>query len=127
MNTLLALVVYIVALIAAVSVFQLTVLAFRNPFRPTWLNKAGAESIAATANVGSLSVSTAFEIAGLIAAGFNAFFALAITMALIFGVVIFNWHIFRYGERLRRADAGHSPFEPLTIVQGPHGVPATSN
>ena len=125
-NTLLPLLAHTAVLIAVVSAIQLTVLAFRNPLRPAWLKKAGADTLAAVAIAAGLSLAVAFEIAGLVAAGINAFAAVGIAAALCFGVASFNWRRFHCGDRLRRADAGHSPFAPPPPAPKPHRAPAAS-
>jgi hypothetical protein len=124
MNTSLVILAYTAGLIAVISAMQLALLAFRNPLRSEWLKKAGADTVTCVAMTAGLSFATAYEIAGLIAAGANVFVAIGVTIALIFGVALFNWRVFRFGERLRRADAGHSPFEHLHATQEPQRTPA---
>ena len=124
MNTYLVILAHTAVLIAVISAMQIAILAFRNPFRSGWLKKAGADTVTCVVTTASLSFATAYEIAGLIAAGVNVFVAIGVTVALIFGVAIFNGRVFRFGERLRRADAGHSPFEHLHARQKPQRTPA---
>ena len=124
MNTFLVILAHTAVLIAVISAMQVAILAFRNPFRSGWLNKAGADTATCVVMTASLSFATAYEIAGLIAAGIHAFVAIGVTVALIFGVAIFNWRFFRFGERLRRAEAGHSPFEHLHARQASQRTPA---
>ena len=126
MNALTLLLAETAILIAVISAIQLTVLAFRNPLRPAWLKMAGADALAAVAIAAGISIATAGEIAGLIAAGVNAFAAIGITVALCVGVAFFNWRVFRCGDRLRRTDAGHSPFGPLPTASKPDRAPAAS-
>ena len=126
MSTLALLLAETAILIAVVSAIQLTVLVFRNPFRPAWLKMSGTDAVAAVAIAAGVSIATAGEIAGLIAAGVNAFAAIGITVALSVGVGVFNWRVFRCGERLRRADAGQSPFGPLPAAPKPDRAPAAS-
>jgi hypothetical protein len=126
MNTLLPLLAHTAVLIAVISAVQLTVLAFRNPLRPSWLKRPVADTLAAVAIAAGLSLAAAFEIASLVAAGVNAFAAIGITAALCFGVAYFNWRVFHCGDRLRRADAGHSPFGPPPAAPKPHRAPAAS-
>lgn len=115
-------------LILMIGAIQLTVLIFRNPFRASWLRTNGAETLASVSMVAGFSFATGFEIASLVVAGVNPFLAIAATAALCLGVATFNWRKFRCGERLRRADAGQSPFaQPAAaaIVQHGGARPAT--
>lgn len=113
MNTLFAVIADTAILVAVVSAIQLTVLAFRNPLRPDWLRMRGADNLASMAIAAALAFAMGLEITGLSAAGLNSFAAICLTVALILGVAIFNWRVFRCGERLRRADGGLSPFTRL--------------
>jgi len=113
------------ALIAVVSGIQLAVLAFRNPLRPHWLRVTGSDNFASMLIATSLAFAVGFEISGLVAAGLNPAMAMGLTVGLVFGVGIFNWRAFRCGERLRRADAGLSPFAALDKRSSPRRARAT--
>jgi hypothetical protein len=126
MNTPFAILAHTAALVAVISAIQLTVLAFRNPFRRLWLRKSGVANLAAVAISAGFSIAAGSEVAGLVAAGVNAFVAIGVTTALTIVVAAFNWRVFRCGERLRLADAGRSPFEALTLAQKPQRAPAVS-
>lgn len=108
----------IVAVVATIGLVLLLLLVFRNPLRPAWLKKGGAEAAAATAIVAMLSFSMAFLIAGLARAGVDALVAMAFAIALAGGAWWGLWRLFAIGERLRRADAGQSPFHKLETVAG---------
>lgn len=106
-----------VSVVAVMGLMQLCLLAFRNPHRPSWLRGGGAEAFAATAIVAAISFSIAFLIAGLTWAGLDAFVAMFLGLGVAGGSSWLIWRLFGVSERLRRAEAGRSPFEPLTPKQ----------
>lgn len=114
MQTTLSLVFELVFVAATVSIIQLLVLAFRNPHRPQWLRGGFAESVAVLGIVMGLTLSTAMLIAGLVGSGANVFVSLVIAALVPFAVAFVNARLFHLRERLRRAEAGASPFTPFS-------------
>lgn len=99
-----------VAVAAVVSAIELIVLLFRNPLRPRWLRTSLAESVAVLAIVMGLTFVLATFISGMIGAGLNVFVALVAGVCIPVLVAVVNERLFGIRERLRRADAGQSPF-----------------
>jgi hypothetical protein len=116
MEMLLSLAAEFALVIIAVSAVQFLVLVFRNSRRPAWLRHSFIESTAVITIVMGITLTVAILASGLIASGINVMVSLAIATVLPIAVAIANWRIFRVGERLRRADAGASPFASLSAA-----------
>jgi hypothetical protein len=100
-----------VAVIAAlVGAILSTGLAFRNPLRARWLHRDSAATGAALAISAAVCFGAGFMIAGSTAAGWSVATAIGLTVAVFLGSGFVIWRVFEIGERLRRADAGQSPF-----------------
>jgi hypothetical protein len=99
-----------ITLVAVVTAIVFCVLGFRNPFRPAWMKRAGIDNLAAMGIAAALAFVIGFEISGLAAAGLPAAYAMAFTIALVIGTAFAVIRLLGVGERLRRADAGESPF-----------------
>jgi len=99
-----AVVVAIVAAILFVGV------AYRNPFRPRWMYRDSASTAAALAISSAVCFGAGYMIAGSIAAGLGVATAIGLTVVVFLGSGFAIWRVFEIGERLRRADAGQSPF-----------------
>lgn len=100
-----------VAVVAAlVGAILFTGLAFRNPSRARWLHRDSAATGAALAISASVCFGAGYMIAGSIAAGWSVATAIGLTIAAFLGSGFAIWRVFEIGERLRRADAGLSPF-----------------
>lgn len=121
MSTLFALLVCTAILIAVIIAVPLTVLAYRNPFRPAWLRTSVADIAGAIGLTLGLSFAVAVEIASLAAMGINAFVALGLIVVVGVGLGIFIWRLLRCSERLREADAGRSPFNAERPRRAPAG------
>jgi hypothetical protein len=113
MQTIVSLIVELAFVAIVVSAIQLLVLIFRNPHRPQWLRYGGTEAVAVLLIVAGVTLSIATLITGLVGAIGNVFASLIIAAIIPIAVAMVNQRIFRIGERLRRSDAGVSPFGPL--------------
>lgn len=85
-------------------------LAFRNERRPALLKRGSVEAIAANLIAIGIVFAIGFLINGLTGAGMNALYAILLSAVLFFGASIAVWKALDVRERLRRADAGQSPF-----------------
>ena len=110
MTSLAFLLVATVALVAALAATQLALLAFRNPFRSLWLRRPGADNAAAIAITFGVSLTFAFEISALVGIGVPTLIAILAAPVLVAGISWSIWRLLGCRERLRRADAGKSPF-----------------
>jgi hypothetical protein len=61
-----------------------------------------------------VTLSVAILASGLIGAGLNVFVSLVVSALVPITVAFGNWRAFQVGERLRRAEAGASPFASLS-------------
>jgi hypothetical protein len=113
MQTIVSLIVELAFVAIVVSAIQLLVLVFRNPHRPQWLRYGGTEAIAVLIIVAGVTLSIATLVSGLVGAGVNVFASLIIAAVTPIAVAIANQRIFQVRKRLRRTDAGESPFAPL--------------
>jgi hypothetical protein len=98
------------ALVAIVAAILFVGVAYRNPFRPQWMYRDSASTVAALAISSAVCFGAGYMIAGSIAAGFGVATAIGLTVALFLGAGYAIWRLFDIGGRLRRADAGQSPF-----------------
>ena len=97
---------------AVVGAIALTGLAFRNPFRPTWLRSDWTSTVASLAIAAAVCFASGYMIAGSVVAGFGVATAIVLMLAVyaVAGYAVVRG--FEMGERLRRSDAGQSPFYP---------------
>lgn len=88
----------------------LAMVGLRNPHNPAWLRSEEAAHAASFVLVVLISMVFAWAVTGLTEAGLRIAAAMPIALAVIVisGAVL--WFAFNVGERLRRADAGRSPF-----------------
>jgi drug/metabolite transporter (DMT)-like permease len=100
----------VAVVVALVGAILFTGLAFRNPLRARWLQRDSASTGAALAISSAVCFGAGYMIAGSIAAGLGVAMAIGLTVAIFLGSGFAIWRIFEIGERLRRADAGQSPF-----------------
>ena len=114
------------AVIAAVLVCQFVVLLFRDPHRHAILRIDATQTLAAVALVALACLAVGSLIAGLVDAGVNVFATLGVAAALPLVTAFAGERAFRIRERLRRADAGESPFhlpgrDALRVPTAPQG------
>ena len=114
MQSILSLAVEFMLVAITVSIIQFLVLVFRNPRRPQWLRHSFVESAAVICIVMGITVAVAILASGLIGAGSNVFVSLVVSALVPLTVAFGNWRLFQVGERLRRAEAGASPFASLS-------------
>ncbi len=114
MTSILALGAETIAVAVLVIVFQLVVLAFRNPFRPKWLGRYGLETLTAIAFASALPVALGLHLAEMMAAGASFATAAILTIALIAGLGAASAWVLQTPRRLRLADSGQSPFRRLS-------------
>jgi hypothetical protein len=97
-------------IVAIIGAILFTVLAFRNPMRPKWLR---GDAIAVAASL-AIAAMVCFGIGNMISGGIEAGFDVGTALVLTIVVCIVAGYAmvrgFRIGERLRRSDAGESPF-----------------
>jgi hypothetical protein len=110
MNSLSTLVASTAVLIAVFGAIQFVVLAFRNPFRPAWLKRKSMDNLAGLGITTASTIAFGYEIVALVAIGLHPIVALAVVSVFVLVVMVAIWRVFGCGERLRRADAGLSPF-----------------
>jgi hypothetical protein len=102
----------VAVVVAIVGAILFTGLVFRNPFRSKWLQRESMSVAAALGIAAAVCFGAGTMIAGAVAAGFGVAAAIVLTIAAFGGAgyaIVRGFHI---GERLRRADAGQSPFYP---------------
>ena len=102
----------VAVVVAIVGAILFTGLAFRNPFRPRWLQRDFMSVAAALVISGAVCFGAGYMIAGSIAAGFDVATAFVVTIAAFGAAGYALARGFDIGERLRRSDAGQSPFYP---------------
>jgi len=107
-----------VILLAVLCSIQLVILAFRNPFRPSWFKRHGLDNVVAVAIAAGMSFAIAFEITSLIASGLPAIIAIAAAPLIALVMAYASWRLLDGSERLKRADAGQSPFQRREKVAG---------
>ena len=98
----------IVVVIIGATLFM--VLAFRNPLRSKWLRGDTTATAASLVIAAAACFGIGNMISGAVSAGFGAATALVITLAICAGAGYALMRGLQIGERLRRADAGESPF-----------------
>ena len=108
----------IAVVIAIVAAILFIGVAYRKPFRPKWLYRDSASTAAALAISAAVCFGAGYMIAGSIAAGLGVATAIGLTVALFLGSGYVMWRVFEVGERLRRADAGQSPFYSQPALAG---------
>ena len=113
MNILALLAIEAGAVVATVLLAQLTVLVFRDPDRKAWLRSEAVQTLVVVTLVAGGSFSIGYLVSGLVAAGVDVFTAIAVTAAFPLLVAVASNRIFGFRERLRRAEAGLSPFDAV--------------
>lgn len=98
---------------AGISLFLLAVLALRNPHNPNWVQGEAFSQLACFLLTAGLSSTVAVAVNEFHTAGMSVVVAMAASVAVIFVAIFLFCTLFHFGERLRRADAGRSPFERL--------------
>ena len=100
----------VVGLVLTVLLLLATILAFRNPNRPEWMNADNAQMIATVGllMVGCLSIGAFIQSAT--DAGVDVVVTLGLVAVLPAAMLVIAAWLVGYGRRLDRADAGHSPF-----------------
>lgn len=88
----------------------ITVLAFRNPLRSKWLRRDMTATAASLVIAAAACFGIGNMISGAVSAGFSAATAIVLTLAICAGAGYALMRGLHMGERLRRADAGESPF-----------------
>lgn len=126
MQNLALLVMTAVGLGAGISLFLLAVLALRNPHTPNWVQGEAFSQLACFLLTAGLASTVAVAVNEFHTAGMSVVVAIGTTAVVIFVTIFLICTLFQFGERLRRADAGRSPFERLghrgTIPGGKAGV-----
>lgn len=114
--TVLAELIFLLIVAAGIPVI---LLAFRNQHRSALLRRGGVEAVAA--NLIAIGIVFAFGllIAGLTGAGMNALYAIMVSAVTFFTAATVIWKLFGVRERLRRADAGQSPFYAPDWIKRP--------
>lgn len=97
-------------IVVIIGAILFTVLAFRNPQRPGWMQGDAMPIAASLAIAAIVCFGIGNMISGGIAAGFGVATAFGLTIAVCIGAAYAMVRGFRIGERLRRSDAGESPF-----------------
>ena len=113
MTLLLNLLAALAGLAAAVGITLATLLVLRNPHNSGWMKSDFAAQMAGVVLVALIAGILAWAMAGMIDAGLSIASAALLTAATVGGFGWLLWTTFRVGERLKRADAGRSPFEAL--------------
>jgi hypothetical protein len=100
-------------LVAAVGATLLTLLVLRNPHNPAGMKSEFMAQAASLAPVAMIAGAIAWAMTSMTDAGLHIVNAALITMAVIAASGCLLWFAFGIGERLRRAEAGRSPFEAI--------------
>ena len=99
-----------VVLVGAVILIGYLLLLFRNPYRARWLRNETVETAAALVVVTASLLVFAALISGLSRTGLSLFAMFAIAVTALVVVAVLAASLFRFRERLERADAGQNPF-----------------
>jgi hypothetical protein len=113
MNFVLFLTIQFIVTAALVGGTALLGLVFRNPFRPEWLKRGWTDSAAAVAIAAGFSGVIGYGMLGSAELGMGVAAGIILTLAIFAGTVVAVFRLFHFGERLRRAERGQSPFAPL--------------
>lgn len=115
----------LVSVVAVVAGLLSMMLVLRNPLSPRWLRSELAAQGLSIAFVALFSFAVGRALTDMITMNVPLLFASLVTLGVLFVSGTLFWSAFRIGERLRRADAGHSPFERLghgADWSGTHGT-----
>lgn len=118
MRSLIQILPEVVVLVAIIGAILLIVLAFRNPFRPKWLRRDSMSVAAALLFSAAVCFGLGNMISGSVNAGIDVATAIALTVAVFIGAAYGLARTIDMGERLRRSDAGESPFYPHPWTEG---------
>lgn len=97
----------------AVAAFLLAILVLRNPHNPEWVNGEGFSQLTALLMTTGISAASAVTVQAYHAVGMSVAVALCVTSGVVVVAGFVLYGVFGMGERLRRAEAGHSTFEPI--------------
>ena len=97
----------------AVAAFLLAILVLRNPHNPEWVNSEGFSQFTALLMTTGITAASAATVQAYYSLGMSVAVALCVTSGIVIvsGFVLYG--LFGMGERLRRAEAGHSTLEPI--------------
>lgn len=113
MTLLLNLLAELAGLVATVGAVLAASLVLRNPHSPAWTKTESVAQATSFVLVTMFAGVLAWATAGMIGAGLHFTYAALIAPAIVAGSGCLLWLAFGIGERLRRADAGRSPFDAL--------------
>ena len=122
MTSLLQILPEVAAVVVIVCAILFVVLAFRDPFRPNWLRWNWMAVAASLLVAVAVSFGFGLMISGGVAAGFGAGTMILMTIAVAGGAGFVVARGVGIGERLRRSDAGQSPFYPLAAPKALRSV-----
>jgi protein-S-isoprenylcysteine O-methyltransferase Ste14 len=98
------------ALVGTVFLIGFVVLLFRNPYRARWFRTETAETAAALVVVAVPVFIFAVFTSGLTRTGLNLFAVLAVAVTVLAVATFVAARLFKFRERLQRADSGQNPF-----------------
>jgi len=100
-------------LAATVGITLATLLVLRNPRNPGWMKSEFVAQAASLVLVALISGVLAWALTSMTDAGVAIANAALIAVIVIVASCCLLWFTFGIGKRLRRADAGRSPFEAI--------------
>ena len=115
MNTLFQILPEMAAVVAIVFGILFTVLSFRDPFRPQWMQRNWTAVAASLLIAVAVSFGLGLMISGAVSAGIPAGYAILLALAVAGGSGLALVRVLAIGERLRRCDAGQSPFQGIAV------------
>ena len=113
MQMLLGAPVALAGLVATVAAILGMLLVLRNPHRPRWMQSEFAAQAASLVLVTATAGCVAYAMIVFQGLGHSLTIAAGTTFGVMFAAGYLLWRIFHIGLRLKRADAGHSPFEAI--------------
>jgi len=116
----------IAVLVGVIGAILFVVLVFRDPSRPQWLRWNWVAIAASIAVAAVFTVALGVMIAASVSAGFGVGSAILLTVAIAGAAGYAMVRGFNIGARLRRCDAGQSPFSSRAADEAPKpsGQPA---
>ena len=109
----------IALLVGVFGAMLFVILVFRDPTRPTWLRWNWVAVAASIAIAAAFTVALGTMIAASVSAGFGVGSAILLTVAIAGAAGYAMVRGFNLGERLRRCDAGQSPFSSPAGIEVP--------